>query len=77
MTKMVSINLSTISDAQEFVNILGAHEGSFKLRYNTGIKDITVDAKSILGVVTIISPKFLTLETPADFSFDTIRKFIK
>ena len=75
MTK-TKIKLSTVKDAQTFVNTLSRFEGKFILHYNTTVKDIAVDAKSILGVITIISPTFLTLEHPSDFDLASIAQFL-
>lgn len=76
MTNMRKISIVGTKDAQEMVNIISQHSGDFKLHYNTNIKDITVDAKSIMGVITILSPKFLTLEAPKDFDFNLLDKFL-
>ena len=77
MGNLRNIRLRGIKDAQELVNTLGDYSGYFKLHYNPPYKNnIVVDAKSIMGVITIISPKFLTLEAPEDFDFTVLDKFL-
>lgn len=76
MENLRKISLRGTKDAQELVNIVSNYSGDFKLHYNSPYKDIVVDAKSIMGVITIISPKFLTLEAPEDFDFTVLDKFL-
>lgn len=76
MTNMRKVSVISTKEAQDLVNILGKYEGKFALHYNGHNKDITVDAKSIMGVITILSPKFLTLEAPLDFDFSVLDKFL-
>jgi hypothetical protein len=77
MGNLRNISLRGTKDAQELVNTLGDYSGDFKLHYNPPHKNnIVVDAKSIMGVITIISPKFLTLEAPEDFDFTVLDKFL-
>ena len=63
MGNLRNISLRGTKDAQELVNT--PHKNN-----------IVVDAKSIMGVITIISPKFLTLEAPEDFDFTVLDKFL-
>lgn len=76
MGNLRKISLRGIKDAQELVNILSDYSGDFKLRYIPPCKNIAVDAKSIMDVITIISPRFLTLEAPEDFDFTVLDKFL-
>ena len=76
MGNLREISLRGTKDAQELVNILSDYSGDFKLHYNSPRKDIVVDAKSIMGVITIISPKYLTLEAPEDIDFTVLDKFL-
>lgn len=76
MGNLRKISLRGTKDAQELVNIVNDYSGDFKLHYNPPHKNIVVDAKSIMGVITIISPKFLTLEAPEDFDFSVLDKFL-
>ena len=67
----VKIKITNVAQAQEFVNLLGEYPGDFYfLERNSHI-----DAKSILGVVTLVSKDTLTLCTPSDFSVDLLKSF--
>ncbi len=72
----MNVAVTSVLDAQKFVNELGRHQGDFYLLVEDRARTAFIDAKSILGVVNYISKTPMKLSVPKDFDTDAISSFI-
>lgn len=72
---MHKIKLTNVADAQKFVTVLSAHDGDFTL-FQLGDNPRSVDAKSIMGVVTLITQDTLGIRVPSTFDILSLENFL-
>lgn len=63
--KTTMIRLKNVSEAQEFVEAAGKCDYEIDVKYNR----IVVDAKSLLGVLSICNNPFMVCESGSDENF--------